>query len=105
VIETDGDSHGADVEAAGGMDILVILSAMWAMCCCALVVNVVVIFFIFYYLFFFVWFDLIFYNMRQLLLILYIPEHHFGDFRTFRKRSGWSACHFVLVLVQFLYYI
>jgi hypothetical protein len=40
---------GADVEATGGVDVLIILQAMWEMYCCALVGNVVVIF---YYLFF-----------------------------------------------------
>jgi hypothetical protein len=35
---------GVDVEATGGMDVLIILQAMWEMCCCALVGNAVVIF-------------------------------------------------------------
>jgi hypothetical protein len=51
----EGDAYGATVEVANGMDALVTLYAMWAMCCCVLVGNAAVIFFI-------VWFGLIFYK-------------------------------------------
>jgi hypothetical protein len=40
----EGDTYGATVEVANGMDALVTLYAMWAMCCCVLVGNAVVIF-------------------------------------------------------------
>jgi hypothetical protein len=71
----------------GCLGVLFLLVILWAMCCCALVGNVVVIFSFFVIYFFFVWFGIVFHNMTQLLLILYIPEHHFDDFRTFEKNG------------------
>jgi hypothetical protein len=42
-------------------------------------------------LYMFVWFGLVFHNMRQFFLILYMPEHHFGDPGTFKKRYRVSS--------------